>query len=143
MLFLHLRNSALGLPCKFCLINYLSIYDIALSEAAQAIIENKLLVESSTIFGREVNTKLNEKLATITDNLKNLNSNDKTSNPTANDIYDLMNFILGTDDEYDSFLEEAMQASSALFVLTMQLRAMKSVFLHPESDEEIMQEVAA
>ena len=114
-----------------------------MSEAAQAIIENKLLVESSTIFGREVNTKLNEKLATITDNLKNLNSNDKTSNPTANDIYDLMNFILGTDDEYDSFLEEAMQASSALFVLTMQLRAMKSVFLHPESDEEIMQEVAA
>lgn len=107
--------------------------EIAMSEAAQAILENKAILEQSNIFGDNLGTDCLDAVNTVTAELQKMNTNDKTSFADGDDLYRLMSFFMGTDDTFNSYLKEAMQAGAAMYVFAAQITAMQSMFLHPEA----------
>ena len=104
-----------------------------MSEAAQAILENKAILEQSNIFGDNLGTDCLDAVNTVTAELQKMNTNDKTSFADGDDLYRLMSFFMGTDDTFNSYLKEAMQAGAAMYVFAAQITAMQSMFLHPEA----------
>ncbi|KXJ07946.1 hypothetical protein AC249_AIPGENE7012 [Exaiptasia diaphana] len=97
--------------------------NVALSEYAQTIQENLQIVQNSTVFTDDVKESLQTKLAPLEQTLQNLNSNDKTTSPNSQD----------GDDNFDNYLAEMMYALSALYVATVQMRAMRAIMTHTDS----------
>ncbi|EDO31604.1 predicted protein [Nematostella vectensis] len=104
---------------------------VALSELAQCVNENLDTITNTDIL-RNIEP-ITDKLQPLQQTFKNLDTTDKQSSATANDIYDIMSFAVSDDDELDNILEVAMQASSGLYAVTCQLMALRSLFRDPES----------
>ena len=97
--------------------------DVALSESSQCILENMEQVNQSELVTDETIEKLNDKLETLKSHLDNLNTGNKSTTPTSNDIYRVLQFALDGDDNFDNFLKDAMATGASLYVLAVTLRA--------------------
>jgi len=103
-----------------------------MSEAAQGIVDNLAIVKNSTIFSETLQEQLDDDIAPLRNALQRLNLNDKTTQPTTEDIHELRTFALSGDNDQDNWLAHVTQASSALYVLSVQLRAIRAVMIHTE-----------
>jgi len=104
---------------------------IGLSESAQGVVENYQQLQDSNFFKDEVMQMLQSKL-NIMDSLKNLNTDDKSTTPTTNDVYQVMNFAITEDDQLDAFLANAMAESASMYVLCTQLRCLRGLIGNPQ-----------
>lgn len=104
---------------------------IAMSEAAQALRTNWDIFKGSELIDATTRTTLESIIGPVLPHLANLNSKEKTSNPTEEDVYQVMRWCLSSPD-LDTSLSLWMQESAALFVFITQLRAMRGLFMNPQ-----------
>lgn len=107
--------------------------NVAISECAQTVQENMDIVQNSTIFSNEVKQSLDAKLAPLNETFNHLNSNDKTTTATPQDIFNVMSFAIDGDENFDNDLAEMMHSASALYVAAVQMRAMRAIMTHTET----------
>ena len=105
--------------------------NIALSEAAQALRENWELVKNSNFLHPTVQNDMENLLAPMHQSLTNLDSKDKSSNATNQDVYEVMQWCFA-DPDLDESLSAWMQESAAFFVLLTQLRAIRGLVSNPQ-----------
>lgn len=104
---------------------------IAMSEAAEALLVNWEIFKDSELIDDTTRTYFRNILTPVTQNLANLDSKDKSSNPTPEDVYEVMHWCFANPD-LDVSLSHWMQESAALFVFIAQLRAMRGLITNPE-----------
>ncbi|KXJ26786.1 hypothetical protein AC249_AIPGENE26411 [Exaiptasia diaphana] len=104
--------------------------NVAISECAQTMQDN---METCTIFSNEVKQSLVTKLAPLQETFNHLNSNDKTTTATPQDIFNVMSFAIDRDDQFDNELAEMMHSASAMYVAAVQMRAMRAMMTHIET----------
>lgn len=104
---------------------------IALSEAAQAIQENWQIVSAGNYLEPLVQQEIENLVAPMQQVLTNLNSKDKSSVSSDQDVYEVMQWCFAQP-QFDASLSNWMQQSAAFFVFLSQLRAMRSLITNPE-----------
>lgn len=104
---------------------------VALSEAAQALHENWEIVKKSPLLDRTVQNQMESVLEPMHQIFTNLDSKDKSSNATNQDVYQVMRWCFDYPD-LDASLSTSMQQSAAFFVLLTQLRAMRGLVTNPK-----------
>ena len=106
--------------------------DVALSESSQSILENLDQVTQSQLITDDTIDKLNDKLQPLKPHLDNINTGNKATTPTSNDIYRVLQFALDGDSNFDDFLKDAMTTGASMYVLAVTIRAMRAVLTNPE-----------
>ena len=76
--------------------------------------------------------KLNDKLQPLKPHLDNINTGNKATTPTSNDIYRVLQFALDGDSNFDDFFKDAMTTGASMYVLAVTIRAMRAVLTNPE-----------
>ena len=96
---------------------------IALSEAAQGLRQNWELVQNSDLVDANTREIITNMMTPIFQSLLNVDSKEKTTQPSHVDIHNIMNSCYQRP-ELDTSLAKWKQESAALYVFIMQLRAM-------------------
>jgi hypothetical protein len=104
---------------------------IAISEAAQALQENWDIVKTGNYLEPSVQQQIENLVAPMQQVLTNLNTKDKSSAPSSQDIYQAMRWCFAQTD-LDASLANWMQQSAAFYVFVSHLRAMRSLITSPE-----------
>jgi len=77
--------------------------------------------------------QLGEITTDLEQTLKNLNTANKNTSATRQDIFNLVSFALKDDEALDAFLKEGMTQGAALSVLCTQVRALRAIMQNPEA----------
>lgn len=103
---------------------------IAMSEAAQALRQNWEIISGSQLIDAQKKTELEQLIAPMNQSLLSLDTKDKTSVATDQDVYNAMNWCF-ENPQLDASLGQMMQESAALYVFLTQLRAMRTIITKP------------
>ena len=98
--------------------------NIALIEATQALRESWDLVKSGNFLHSTVADQMHNLLGPMTQTLANLDSKDKSSSATSQDVYELMRWCF-KQPELDGLHSTWMEQSAAFFVLLSQMGAIR------------------
>lgn len=105
--------------------------NIAMSEAAQALRANWEIIKDGDLINDTARTTIQNLMTPVLQNLANLDSKDKSCQPTGGDVYNVMRWCFESP-ELDASLGNWMQESAAMFVFVSQLRAMRALVSNPE-----------
>ena len=103
---------------------------IAMSECAMGITENWKLLEENNLFSDEFMVNIRAAVEGLIPNWDNLNSKNPNANPTAQDVYNLMNSCFH-EEQFDIDLGTVYQKVGGMFTLLSQLRAFRGLVRNP------------
>ena len=113
-----------------------------MSEMADTLTTNMKmlsLTDKTTLLSIERVSAYQKKLAPLLKYLENLNSKSNENTTSERDVKGVLKFLVGTDEETDALIDEAMEVGTVLFLTATHLTVARTLFHNPAKYAKIIE----